>query len=129
MMKKEGNEVAGYVILKDEPKVVREFIKNKSLEEDIEVIIVNGGTGISTRDSTFEAIDSVLEKRLPGFGELFRYLSYKEIGSPAIMSRACAGILNKIIIISTPGSINAVKLAMKKLILPELAHLVWEVKR
>jgi molybdenum cofactor biosynthesis protein B len=129
LLKKNGHEITGYVILKDEPAVVREFVKNESLEEDVEVIIANGGTGISSRDSTFEAIDAALEKKLQGFGELFRYLSYKEIGSAAIMSRACAGVLNKKIIISIPGSENAVRLAMEKLILPEITHMVWEVKR
>ena len=129
ILKKHNHEIVGYVILKDEPKIVREFVKNESLEEDVEAIIINGGTGISSRDSTFEAIDSALEKRLPGFGELFRYLTFKEIGSPAIMSRACAGVLNKKIIVSIPGSKSAVRLAIEKLILPELAHMVWEVNR
>ena len=129
LLKKNGHEIIGYVILKDEPKIVQEFVKNESLEEDVEAIIVNGGTGISSRDSTFEAIDTALEKKLPGFGELFRHLSYKEIGAAAIMSRACAGVLNETIIISIPGSENAVRLAMEKLILPELAHMVWEVNR
>ncbi len=129
ILKNNSHNIIGYVILKDEPKVVCEFVRNESLEEDVEAIIINGGTGISSRDSTFEAIDSILEKRLTGFGELFRYLSYKEIGSSAIMSRACAGVLNKKIIISMPGSEGAVRLAMTKLILPELSHMVWEVNR
>jgi len=129
LLKKNSHEITGYVILKDEPKIVLDFVKTESLEEDVQAIIVNGGTGISSRDSTFEAIDGALEKKLPGFGELFRYLSYKEIGSAAIMSRAGAGVLNKKIIVSIPGSENAVRLAMEKLILPELAHMVWEVNR
>ena len=129
LLKINNHEVVGHVILKDEPKIVQDFVKTESLEEDVQAIIVNGGTGISSRDSTFEAIDGALEKKLPGFGELFRYLSYKEIGSAAIMSRAGAGVLNKKIIVSIPGSENAVRLAMEKLILPELAHMVWEVNR
>ena len=129
VLKNNGHYITGYVILKDEPKVVCEYVRDEALEEDVEAIIINGGTGISSRDSTFEAIDSILEKRLTGFGELFRYLSYKEIGSSAIMSRACAGVLNKKIIISMPGSESAVRLAMSKLILPELSHMVWEVNR
>jgi len=93
------------------------------------VIITNGGTGIAKRDSTFEAIDSLLEKRLPGFGELFRMLSYNDIGSAAMLSRATAGLLGDTVIFSLPGSTNAVRLGLEKLILPQLAHLVWELMR
>lgn len=92
-------------------------------------MIVNGGTGISRRDSTFEAVDALLEKRLDGFGEIFRYLTYQDIGSPAIMSRATAGIVKGRVLFSTPGSENAVRLAMEKLIIPELGHLVRELTK
>ena len=92
-------------------------------------IIFNGGTGISRRDSTFEAVDGMLEKRLDGFGEVFRYLTYQDIGSPAIMSRATAGIIKGRVLFSTPGSENAVKLAMEKLILPELGHLIQQLSK
>ncbi len=94
---------------------------------EVQAIIINGGTGISKRDSTFEAVDAMLEKRLVGFGEIFRYLTYQDIGSPAIMSRATAGIIKGRVLFSTPGSENAVRLAMEKLILPELGHLVKEL--
>ena len=95
----------------------------------VQAIIINGGTGISRRDSTFEAVDAMLEKRLDGFGEVFRYLTYQEIGSPAIMTRATAGIVQGKVLFSTPGSENAVRLAMQKLILPELGHLVRELTK
>ena len=95
----------------------------------VQAIIINGGTGISKRDSTFETITALLEKRLDGFGELFRYLSYKDIGSSAIMSRATAGVYRGRIILSTPGSEGAVRLAMEKLILPELGHMVREITK
>ena len=93
------------------------------------MIITTGGTGITSRDTIFEAIDSLLEKRLDGFGELFRMLSYDEIGSAAMLSRACAGLARKKVIISLPGSEHAVRLAMTRLILPELGHLVREASR
>jgi molybdenum cofactor biosynthesis protein B len=92
-----------------------------------QAIIVNGGTGISRRDSTFEAVDRMLEKRLDGFGEIFRYLTYREIGSAAIMSRATAGVVKGCVVFSIPGSEHAVKLAMESLILPELGHLVQQL--
>lgn len=97
--------------------------------EGCKVIITNGGTGISRRDSTFEAIDALLEKRLPGFGEIFRMLSFAEIGPAAMLSRATAGIMGRTLIFCLPGSPNAVRLGIDRLILPELAHLVWETVR
>ena len=96
---------------------------------DVDAIITTGGTGLTSRDSTFEAIDALLTKRLPGFGELFRMLSYEDIGSAAMMSRACAGTIGKIVVISLPGSENAVRLAMTKLVIPELAHLVQQATK
>ncbi len=93
------------------------------------VIILNGGTGIAKRDSTFEAVDALLEKRLPGFGELFRMLSFAEIGPAAMLSRATAGVYRGALVFSLPGSPHAVELAMTRLIMPELTHLVWETVR
>jgi molybdenum cofactor biosynthesis protein B len=90
--------------------------------------MINGGTGIAPRDTTYDALERVLEKILPGFGEIFRSLSYAEIGSRAIASRAVAGICQGTLVFSLPGSTNAVKLAMEKLILPELTHLVTQLK-
>jgi len=124
-----GHEVIHYQIVKDEPTQIREVLLNLAELQNCQAIIFNGGTGISRRDRTFDVIDSLLEKRLTGFGEIFRYLSYLDIGSSAIMSRACAGTYKEKVIISIPGSPAAVKLALEKLILPEITHMVWELSR
>jgi molybdenum cofactor biosynthesis protein B len=129
LLKEQGHTVAAYHLVKDEPSKIKAKIKAAVTNKKIQAIIINGGTGISRRDSTFEAVDAMLEKRLEGFGEIFRYLTYQEIGSPAIMSRATAGIIKGRILFSTPGSENAVRLAMEKLILPELGHLVKELTK
>ena len=119
----------GKHLVKDEPVEIRKLIDAATRDEKVHVIVINGGTGLSRRDSTFEAVDAMLEKRLDGFGELFRYLSYKEIGSPAMMSRATAGLVRGRIVFSTPGSESAVRLALEKLILPELGHIVRELTK
>jgi molybdenum cofactor biosynthesis protein B len=129
MLKDAGHSVVAYHLVKDEPTKIKAKIKSAVTNKKVQAIIINGGTGISRRDSTFEAVDAMLEKRLDGFGEVFRYLTYQEIGSPAIMSRATAGIIKGRILFSTPGSENAVRLAMEKLILPELGHLVKELTK
>jgi molybdenum cofactor biosynthesis protein B len=129
MLKDAGHTVAAYHLVKDEPSKIKATIKTAVANKKVQAIIINGGTGISRRDSTFEAVDAMLEKRLNGFGEVFRYLTYQEIGSPAIMSRATAGIIKGCVLFSTPGSENAVRLAMEKLILPELGHLVKELTK
>ena len=129
LLKEQGHTVAAYHLVKDEPSKIKAKIKAAVVDKKVQAIIINGGTGISKRDSTFEAVDAMLEKRLVGFGEVFRYLTYREIGSPAIMSRANAGIIKGRVLFSTPGSENAVRLAMEKLILPELGHLVKELTK
>lgn len=91
--------------------------------------MINGGTGFTKRDVTIEAIQPLLEKEMVGFGELFRFLSYEQIGSAAMLSRALAGSMNNMMVFCMPGSTNAVRLAMEKLILPEIRHLVWELRR
>ena len=95
--------------------------------EAVDIIIITGGTGVSARDVTVEAIE--FDKILPGFGELFRYLSYKEVGSRAMMSRATLGVKDGVPVFCLPGSKNAVTLAMRELVLPELGHLLWELRR
>jgi molybdenum cofactor biosynthesis protein B len=97
--------------------------------EGTQIVITSGGTGITSRDSTYEAITALLDKRLDGFGELFRMLSYEEIGAAAMLSRACAGTIGRTAVFSLPGSENAVRLAMTKLILPEIGHVVRELSR
>jgi molybdenum cofactor biosynthesis protein B len=99
------------------------------LDGEAQVVITTGGTGISSRDSTFEAIDARLEKRLDGFGELFRMLSYTDIGPAAILSRACAGLVRGRVVVALPGSEGAVRLAMTRLLLPELGHLVQQATK
>jgi molybdenum cofactor biosynthesis protein B len=121
--------VIAYYVVKDEPGQILFRIAQGTANDAIQAIIVNGGTGISRRDSTFEAVDGILEKRLSGFGEIFRVLTYQEIGSSAMMSRATAGIVKGRMLFSIPGSENAVRLAMEKLILPELGHLVGELTK
>ena len=123
------HRLAGYRIIKDEPAEIQRLLKEAASDAAIETVIVNGGTGISRRDATFEAIDELIEKRLNGFGEIFRYLSYKEIGSPAMLSRATAGLYQGKVIFSVPGSKGAVQLAMEELILPEISHIVGEMRK
>lgn len=129
LLKEQGHSIAAYYLVKDEPAQITGRVAEGIANDSVQAIIINGGTGISRRDSTFEAVDAMLEKRLDGFGEVFRYLTYQEIGSPAIMSRATAGIIKGRVLFSTPGSENAVRLAMEKLILPELGHLVKELTK
>ena len=123
-LKGRGHTVVSYHLVKDEPAVIRRLVKQGAKDRRVQAIIVTGGTGISRRDSTFEAIEGLLEKRLDGFGEIFRYLSFKEIGSAAIMSRATAGVYKERIVIAIPGSEKAVLLAMDQLLLNELGHMV-----
>jgi molybdenum cofactor biosynthesis protein B len=128
-LKARGHVVTGKAIEKDEPARVAELVRQQAGIGDVDAIITTGGTGLTSRDSTFEAIDALLTKRLPGFGELFRMLSYQDIGSAAMMSRACAGTIGNVVVISLPGSEKAVRLAMTKLVIPELAHLVQQATK
>ena len=129
LLEGDGHRIVAYQVVKDDPGQITHRIALGLWKYAAQVIIVNGGTGISRRDSTFEAVDKMLERRLDGFGEIFRLLSYQEIGSPAIMSRATAGIIDGRVVFSIPGSENAVRLAMEKLIIPELGHLVHELTK
>jgi molybdenum cofactor biosynthesis protein B len=122
-----GHELAGRRLVRDDPPAVREAVAAGAASAA--VVITTGGTGITSRDSTYEAIAALLEKRLDGFGELFRMLSYQEVGSAAMMSRACAGTIGRSVVFALPGSENAVRLAMTKLILPEMGHIVRELRR
>ena len=124
-----GHVVAGRAIVKDEADLVRSTIVRQFANPDVQVIITTGGTGITSRDSTYEAISGLLQKRLDGFGELFRTLSYQQIGAAAMMSRACAGLAVGHIVVSLPGSEAAVRLAMERLLIPELGHLVQQAAK
>jgi len=122
--------ISSYEIVKDDQNEIKRAVLNGALQEEVEVMITNGGTGITKRDVTIETIQPLLEKEIVGFGELFRMLSYTEdIGSAAMLSRALAGVLNNTVIFSLPGSTGAVQLGMNKLILPEIRHVVGEIKR
>lgn len=132
LLAKAGHALVGRAILKDDASLVRSALERQlatAMDTGPQVIITTGGTGITSRDTTFEAVDAMLEKRLEGFGELFRMLSYEQIGPAAIMSRATAGLAAGRIIVSLPGSEAAVRLAMEKLLLPELGHLVQQAAK
>ena len=122
-----GHELTGRQIVKDDADAVRQVVLSQQAAAD--VIITTGGTGITSRDSTYEAIVGLLDKRLDGFGELFRMLSYPEIGAAAMLTRACAGTIGRTAIFALPGSEHAVRLGISKLILPELGHVVRELRR
>jgi len=124
-----GHHVAAYRLIKDEPDQVAAVIDELTAMDNVQIILFNGGTGISPRDTTFDVVSRYLEKTLPGFGELFRHISYQEIGAAAMFSRATAGVCRNTLIVSMPGSPNAVKTALEKLILPEINHLAWEIVR
>jgi molybdopterin adenylyltransferase len=130
LLEQSGHIITDYVIVKDEKLPIQDEILKGCGHEDIDAILINGGTGIAKRDVTIETVKNLLDKEIVGFGELFRMLSYQEdIGSAAILSRAIAGVVNNKAVFSTPGSTGAVKLAMNKLILPELGHVVREIQK
>jgi molybdenum cofactor biosynthesis protein B len=122
------HRVTAYLIAVDEPVQIETQLDRLAKRLDVDVIILNGGTGIAPRDTTYDVVERLLEKVLPGFGEVFRWLSYAEIGSRAIASRAIAGVFQETVVFSVPGSTKAVSLAMEKLILPEIRHLVSQVR-
>jgi len=129
ILKNNGHNINHYEIIKDDKKEIMSKAKNILSIDDIQAIIFTGGTGISSRDITIESIKPLIQKELPGFGEIFRMLSMDEIGSAAIMSRAIGGIADDKIIFCIPGSKGAVKLAMEQLILKECGHMLWEINR
>jgi molybdopterin adenylyltransferase len=124
-----GHKVASYVLLKNDAAAIRNTVEGLLARPDIQVLLTSGGTGASHRDVTVETVIPLLEKQLDGFGELFRFLTYQEIGTTSVMSRAQAGVANGKIIISLPGSLAAVTLAVEKIILPEVGHMVREAAR
>ncbi len=129
MLEDAGQMVTGHAIVKDEPAQVTSHVRAQLADPRTQVIITTGGTGVTSRDGTFEAIDRLLEKRLDGFGELFRMLSFPEIGAAAMLSRATAGTAARKAIFVLPGSEHAVRLAMTRLILPELGHVVQQLSK
>lgn len=124
-----GHEVALRIIVPDEPDRLRETLNLARQDESIDALLLTGGTGLSSRDQTYETIRAALTRELPGYGELFRLLSYQEIGPAAMLSRAVGGLVGRLVVLTMPGSPAGVRLAMEKLILPELGHLVREARR
>jgi molybdopterin adenylyltransferase len=129
LLEEAGHQITGHALVKDEPAQVAAHVRAELTNPRTQVIITTGGTGITSRDGTYEAIDGLFEKRLDGFGELFRMLSFQDIGASAMMSRATAGTAGRTAIFVLPGSPGAVRLAMTKLILPELGHVAQQLGR
>ena len=128
-LERAGHEVVARTIVRDDAALIRNALVDALARGDVDAVVISGGTGISARDTTYEAVDRMIEKRLDGFGEIFRMLSYEEIGAAAIMSRAVAGAVGTKFVASLPGSRNAVRLAMEKLLVPEIAHVVFELRK
>ncbi len=126
LLQQAGHQITDYVVVKDEPPQIITQLQSWR-QQSVQAVICNGGTGIAPRDTTYDAIAQLLDKTLPGFGELFRLLSYEQIGSRALASRAVAGVYGTQLIFSLPGSSKAVQLGMEALILPELVHLVRQL--
>ena len=129
MLTAAGHEVLGSTIVKDEPADVLRVVSEQVANPNVHVVITTGGTGLTSRDRTYEALTSLLERRLDGFGELFRMLSYHDIGAAAMLSRAVAGTVGMTLVAALPGSEAAVRLGMKKLLVPELTHIVQQLRR
>lgn len=124
-----GHQIVAYRLIKDEPDQVAAVIEELAALPDVQMILFNGGTGISPRDTTFDIVSRYLEKTLPGFGEIFRMISYQDIGAAAMLSRATAGVYKQKFVASMPGSSGAVRTAVEQLIIPEINHLAWELTR
>lgn len=124
-----GHRIRARAIVADEPDQMRPLLLDWSVRNDVQAILVTGGTGISPRDQTFETVSALLTRPLPGYGELFRMLSYAEIGPACMLSRAVGGLLGRVVVLVMPGSRAAVELAMTKIILPELPHIVREASK
>ena len=129
LLLEEGHEIVDRTVVPDEPDQISFAIRHSLGSESVDVVLLSGGTGVSKRDGTVEVVRQFLETELPGFGELFRSMSYQEIGAAAMLSRAVGGIGSGKIVFALPGSTNAVRLGMEKLILPELRHLVYELRK
>jgi molybdenum cofactor biosynthesis protein B len=129
LLKDAGQDVVERRIVRDEVAGIRNNLVDLLARSDVDAVVTTGGTGISARDTTYEVVERMIEKQLDGFGEIFRMLSYEEIGAAAIMSRALAGSVGSKFVASLPGSRNAVRLAVEKLLVPELAHIVFELRK
>jgi molybdopterin adenylyltransferase len=129
LMRGAGHEVVERDIVEDDATRIRTVLLDLLARSDVDAVITTGGTGISARDTTYEVVDRMLEKRLDGFGEIFRMLSYEEVGAAAVLSRAVAGAVGDKLVACLPGSRNAVRLSVEKLLVPEIAHVVFELRK
>ena len=129
LLEEAGHEIVSRSIVRDEASRIRTELVDLLARSDVDAVITTGGTGISARDTTYEVVDRMIEKKLDGFGEIFRMLSYEEIGAAAFLSRAVAGAVGTKLVASLPGSRNAVRLAVEKLLVPEIAHVVFELRK
>ncbi len=129
LLEEHGHKLVDRHIIPDEPDCMQQLLSDLEQRQDVDAVLMTGGTGLGSRDQTFETVSQLLTKPLPGYGELFRMLSFDEIGPAAMLSRATGGLLGKTVLLTMPGSRAAVRLAMQKLILPELGHLVREARR
>ncbi len=128
-LERAGHAVVARALIPDDPERMTALLSEYLARAEIDAVLLTGGTGISSRDQTFETVSSLLTKPLPGYGELFRMLSFQQVGAAAMLSRAVGGLAGRTVVLTMPGSPNAVKLAMEQLIVPELAHLVREARR
>lgn len=124
-----GHGVTGREIVRDDPREIEPLVRRLADPSAVDAILITGGTGIAARDQTFETVSGLLTKTMPGYGELFRMLSYDDIGPAAMLSRAVGGVINNVVLLTMPGSTAAVQLAMDKLIVPEIGHLVFEARK
>jgi molybdopterin adenylyltransferase len=124
-----GHEITDRRIVRDDPREIEPMVLKLADPAVTDAVLMTGGTGIAARDRTFETVSGLLTKAMPGYGELFRMLSYEDIGPAAVLSRAVGGVVNNVIVLTMPGSVAAVKLAMEKLIVPEIGHLVYEARK
>jgi molybdopterin adenylyltransferase len=124
-----GHQVTGRQIVRDDPMEIGPLVHKLADPAQVDAILITGGTGIAARDQTFETVSDLLTKTMPGYGELFRMLSYDQIGPAAMLSRAVGGVRDRVVILTMPGSMAAVQLAMEKLIVPEIGHLVFEARK
>jgi molybdopterin adenylyltransferase len=123
------HKVVGYSILKDDKAKIQTAVKKLCADPRVDAVLVTGGTGIAPRDVTIEALEEIFDKRMDGFGQVFRYLSYEDVGPAAVLSRATAGVVAGKVVVSMPGALEAVRLAMNEILLPELGHMVSEVRK
>lgn len=129
LLRDAGHEIVARQIVRDEAASIRTNLIDLLARPEVDAVVTTGGTGLSARDTTYEVVDRMIEKKLEGFGEIFRMLSYEEIGAAAIMSRAVAGSVGTKFVASLPGSRNGVRLAVERLLVPELAHIVFELRK